>query len=501
MSGDGMDNQDKVLLPDEIWADDLFGRRAEAELLIGYLESVTARAIVRDDLKAYTIALDAPYGEGKSFFLRRFAKHLQLNHPVAFIDAWADDLADDPLVALAATLKHALDPLIQNSADVRGKWDSTVEKMGKVAKIASRGLLKRGIGLLITASAAEALDGAMLNSSEMVQDAVKEALTDVGNDTVDEAIKAYKSVTPSRLMNEQIDAFEAGQFAIQEMKRSLRALVESLDGKTNHAPIVIIIDELDRCRPTYAIKLLEEIKHLFDVPGLLFIFGMNRTQLAHSLSGAYGPNFNGEAYLRRFIGRHYRISTPDLTPLLKKLIEDACLNSDRFLIPPIRVNQKEFPDVSLASVLKKYMDAYGLVARDAFEIVDILQTCAGITHQSKFLLGYLLPLIFGRILGCNPGEMRAPTTDTNWDFVTKYTFRDETPKTTDLWKLANDLEEKSKMSMNNLHSLLATPDIDSYAALSVLEARQSAEVPLARPENYGRLLETVGRFSNTQLGI
>lgn len=496
-----MDNQGNILSPEEIWADDLFGRKTEAELLIGYLESVTARAIVRDDLKAYTIAIDAPYGEGKSFFLRRLAKHLRINHPVAFIDAWADDLADDPLIALAATLKHALDPLIQDSTGLRDKWNASIEKMGKVAKIASRGLLKRGVGLLITASAAEALDEIISSSSEIVRDASAEALSEIGKGTIDSAITAYESVTPSRLMTERIEAFEAGQSAVREMKESLQALVHSLDGYTCRPPIIIIIDELDRCRPTYAVKLLEEIKHLFDVPGLVFIFGMNRTQLAHSLSGAYGPNFNGEAYLRRFIGRHYRMSTPDLTPLLAKLIEQAGLKSDDFLLPTIRVDKTKFPDVSLASNIKRYMDAYGLVARDAFEIVDILQTCAGITHQSKFLLGYLLPLILSRVLGCNPGELQEPTTNTNWDFVTQHTFMDETQVTSDLLRLAKDIQVKSKMSSNELHSILATSKAGDYAASSILSVRQDARIPLAKPENYSRLLETVGRFSNAHLAM
>lgn len=495
-----MDNQGKILSPDEIWEDDLFGRKSEAELLIGYLESVTTRAIVRDDLKAYTIAIDAPYGEGKSFFLRRLAMHLQLNHPVAFIDAWADDLADDPLIALAATLKSALDPLLRNSTSVRSKWDSSVEKMGKVAKIASRGLLKRGVGLLITASAAEALDEVISSSGEIVRDAAEEALAAMGKDTVDEAIKAYESITPSRLMTERIEAFEAGQSAIREMKESLQALVHSLDGHSYHPPIVIVIDELDRCRPTYAVKLLEEIKHLFDVPGLVFIFGMNRTQLAHSLSGAYGPNFNGEAYLRRFIGRHYRMSTPDLTPLLEKLIEQAGIDSARFDFPIIRVDKKTLPDVTLASIIAKYMQAYGLVARDAFQVVDILQTCAGITHQSGLLLCYLLPLILGRISGSNPGEMTPPKTTTlNWDFVLKQSFNEQ-PITSDPLRLATNLGAVAKMSRNELLYILNSPGTDDYAAQAILGARAAANSPLANPENYERLLETVGRFSNPLLG-
>ena len=78
---------------------------------------------------------------------------------------------------------------------------------------------------------------------------------------------------------------------IKQMKAALAEVVSSLESKDRSAPIIIVIDELDRCRPTYAIKLLEEIKHLFDVPGLVFVFGMHGDQLAHSVKAAYGAEF------------------------------------------------------------------------------------------------------------------------------------------------------------------------------------------------------------------
>ncbi len=89
---------------------------------------------------------------------------------------------------------------------------------------------------------------------------------------------------------------------MSDLKASLSSLVASV-GEGKRPPVIIIVDELDRCRPTYAVKLLEEIKHAFDVHGLVFILGMNGEQLGHSLSGAYGPGFNGPAYLSRFISR------------------------------------------------------------------------------------------------------------------------------------------------------------------------------------------------------
>ncbi|WP_294329810.1 P-loop NTPase fold protein [uncultured Sphingomonas sp.] len=95
---------------DEIWGGDLFNRREEAEDLIGYLESVTTRPSIRDEGHAHVLAVDASYGLGKSYFLRRLARHMALEHAVAFVDAWVDDLEDQPMVALVATLDKALEP-------------------------------------------------------------------------------------------------------------------------------------------------------------------------------------------------------------------------------------------------------------------------------------------------------------------------------------------------------------------------------------------------------
>lgn len=72
--------------------------------------------------------------------------------------------------------------------------------------------------------------------------------------------------------------------------------------------IVVIIDELDRCRPTYAVQLLERIKHYFDNDRITFIFSTNLEQLQHSIGALYGNEFDSNRYLDRFFD--YKISLP-----------------------------------------------------------------------------------------------------------------------------------------------------------------------------------------------
>ena len=75
-------------------------------------------------------------------------------------------------------------------------------------------------------------------------------------------------------------------------------------------PMVFIIDELDRCRPTFAIELLERVKHIFDVPNMVFAFGINRDELCSSLQSIYG-NIDADVYLRRFFDMEFTLPQAD----------------------------------------------------------------------------------------------------------------------------------------------------------------------------------------------
>ena len=49
-----------------------------------------------------------------------------------------------------------------------------------------------------------------------------------------------------------------------------------------------MVDELDRCRPSYAVELPEVVKHLFTVDGVVFVIAVNRAELTHSIRALYG---------------------------------------------------------------------------------------------------------------------------------------------------------------------------------------------------------------------
>ena len=74
-------------------------------------------------------------------------------------------------------------------------------------------------------------------------------------------------------------------------------------------PLVFIIDELDRCRPVFALAMLERIKHFFAVPNVHFVLGVNQAQLQNSIVAAYGAGVNGQLYLQKFIHFTFHLSS------------------------------------------------------------------------------------------------------------------------------------------------------------------------------------------------
>ena len=97
----------------------------------------------------------------------------------------------------------------------------------------------------------------------------------------------------------RITKYQEAQSSIAEFRAKLGQMAEALI-ESNGCNLIVMIDELDRCRPSYAVELLEVAKHLFEVEHIVFALAVNRTQLAHSIRALYGSDFDAGGYLRRF---------------------------------------------------------------------------------------------------------------------------------------------------------------------------------------------------------
>lgn len=472
---------------DDVWSDDLLGRRAEADMIADYVKSASER-IHQDKANFSTLAIDAHYGEGKTFFLRKLTEHLRAEHPIAFVDAWADDLVDEPLTALAATIEVALTDLLSQSPKVRENWNAAKRKAGRIAAITAKGLLKRGVGLLITAGAVEAASEVLSGASLDLKDALKDDLLDVADASRDQIFDGSQSRRP--ILDGRIAEFKEGQKAVSEFKESLSALVKSVAGTSKSLPIIIVIDELDRCKPTYAIKLLEEIKHLLDVPGLFFIFGLHSDQLARAVSGVYGESFNGSDYLKRFVNRTYSLARPPLEKLIETLLANAGLTESRLIFPNVRVGEGMPQQWTPAKLIAEYMRGFELRPRDAYLLIDLLQTCAGLTGDAHLFMPFLLPYIFMKM----EKETSFPNVLGRLNVKISFAYHDytghlqsETPAS-----LASELHARMTWDLMTLQQ-----DRGHHSDLLIEWHRHRAnlEYPLASPSRYPELVEALGRFS------
>ena len=81
----------------------------------------------------------------------------------------------------------------------------------------------------------------------------------------------------------------------------LEKAVGAIQPEDSSKPLLFFIDELDRCRPTFAIEMLERIKHLFDVKNMVFVLSIDKKQLEAITAAVYGERIDASEYLRRFI--------------------------------------------------------------------------------------------------------------------------------------------------------------------------------------------------------
>ena len=114
----------------------------------------------------------------------------------------------------------------------------------------------------------------------------------------------------------------------QTFRASLGEFATRLAESKHNLPLIVVIDELDRCRPSYAVELLETAKHLFMVDGVVFVLAVNRSELAHSVRAIYGSDFDAPGYLRRFFDVDFRLPDADRQRFLEETLDRAGLQGD-----------------------------------------------------------------------------------------------------------------------------------------------------------------------------
>ena len=122
-----------------------------------------------------------------------------------------------------------------------------------------------------------------------------EELKDLKDDLANDASEGI-----SKIIEQKLDRHEKETGIIEIFKRELEGFAEEIKIKTK-APLIFIIDELDRCRPDYALEVIEKIKHFFSVKNLVFVLVMHKYQLECAVKSIYGNEIDAVTYLQKFI--------------------------------------------------------------------------------------------------------------------------------------------------------------------------------------------------------
>lgn len=113
-------------------------------------------------------------------------------------------------------------------------------------------------------------------------------------------IKCLKTISHDFINLDKITSYEnltKEIYTSEKKKKALNNIIDNIlpEGKR----LIFIIDELDRCKPDYAVNMIETIKHFYTNDKVIFLLGTNNLQLSHTISNYYGNGFDGYGYLNK----------------------------------------------------------------------------------------------------------------------------------------------------------------------------------------------------------
>jgi hypothetical protein len=110
------------------------------------------------------------------------------------------------------------------------------------------------------------------------------------------------------LIDKRLSQSEQEEEAFRKFREALSSLSLQAESRESPKPVIFIIDELDRCRPDYALSFIESVKHFFSVPNVHFLLLCQMDQLSASIRARYGAEIDADIYLEKFV--HARVSFP-----------------------------------------------------------------------------------------------------------------------------------------------------------------------------------------------
>ena len=238
--------------------------------------------IVQNYSDSFVLSINGEWGTGKTTFMTMWAAYLKQQEITSiYFNAWENDFISDPMIALLGELQQL-------------KTSKTAKTLNSILDIGSKIAIKA--------------------IPTLTKGIVKHYC---GNELAEAAKDALKA--GAEIFKTEVIEYENKKNKLVTFKEELSSFIEK---SVPNKPLIFIVDELDRCRPDYAVEVLEKIKHFFSIKGIVFVLSIDKEQLSNSIRGHYGSDrINAEEYLRRFIDVEYLLPKPDIESYCKYLHE------------------------------------------------------------------------------------------------------------------------------------------------------------------------------------
>lgn len=233
-------------------------------------------SLLTSDIDISPMVIDGNWGTGKTEFCHKLIRKFEAEHKnfrLLYIDAFQADHADNPLLTILAEVLSLL-PDSEQKQSLR-------EKIIPVVRYGIKTTLKAGVSHLL-----------------------RENVDKIGED-----LDQYLQEAADKAIDASVMAMLKDH---EEAQKNLKALQSVLAEIAENHPILIFVDELDRCRPNFAVQMLEVIKHTFHVENVKFVLITNTAQLRAAINHSYGPDVDAQRYLDKFL--KFRFYLPDFIP-------------------------------------------------------------------------------------------------------------------------------------------------------------------------------------------
>ena len=309
--------------------------------------------------KGAVFSIDAPWGDGKSWFGRSWHDDLRIaGYKTIYIDTFASDYMEDPFFLLTGELSQVFD-------------DNEKQRLKQKGARVGKALLPFASKIVVNAL------GSLAGTSNLA-----DQIGDIAEGAGESAAKSLEDLVADRLSE-----YENEKKSVSEFKAALSEFADTNYKKTKR-PIIIFVDELDRCKPDFAVKTIERIKHFFDINHLIFVLLLNNNQMQESIRGIYGANIDAERYLGKFV--QFSLTLP------KSYTKEGDLPYKRFAHQRLHdygFSNPVFID-NLSNDLALWARAFALTLRDVERCI-VLISLNNLTSYNTLLIAFIASLKVG----------------------------------------------------------------------------------------------------------